>query len=176
MIKILEYRHTAFLLLLSLLFASGCSDEVKNSKDEIVGVWLIDKDNVYPKGTKPPGDTDLLRLVIRPDNTFTAYNVPAKFFFKEQIQHYEKLNGAWGLRDYKDGYTYIDLRWSDQNGFNGVYGLTLGYKYSKVYLYQIIYSGHNLCFLRISKDASVNMGKIEKNKAQEDAIAHPKHK
>lgn len=169
MIKFIKYSLNfsiyviPILLLLLLLFVPGCSPEPaaeKNIKDEIVGVWIIDKENVIPKGTIPPQQTDLIKLVIRPDNTFTAYNVPAKFFFSDD-PYYEKLCGSWGVRNIKDeyGYTYIYLKWDVQKEVTGTYGLTLGYKHSKGFLYSIRYSGYTLCFSRINKVA--NIGEVE---------------
>lgn len=152
------------ILAIVLLFSSGCSPDpepkAKNSKDEIVGEWMIDKENVLPKGTKPPQQTDLIKLVIRTDNTFTAHNVPAQFFFSDE-PCYEKLSGSWGWRNIKDeyGYTYIYLRWDMQKEGTGTYGLTLGYKHSKVFLHPIRYSGYTLCFSRISKDAPLDSDK-----------------
>lgn len=163
MIKFIKYRLIILIygIFNLLLLTSGCSPEpaaAKNLKDEIVGVWIIDKENVIPKGTKPPQQTDLIKLVILPDNTFFAYNLPAHFFFKEQIHYYEKLCGSWGFCDIKDEYgnTYIYLRWYEQKGLNGDYGLILGYKHSKAFLHPIRYSGYTLCFSRISKVANIS--------------------
>lgn len=145
------------ILAIVLLFSSGCSPDpepkAQNSKDEIVGVWKVDREYVFPKGTSPPQITDSFSIVMRSDNTFTACNVPAQFFFPDD-PNYEKLNGDWRFNDIKDEYgnTYISLRWFNPKSSMGAdYGLRLGYKKSNSYLAYVSYRCYRLCFLRTSK-------------------------